>query len=381
MPSVWIETRKTPGGERYRVVWREVVFDAQGRPGKGRRMKGLQVSDPVRADKQKMAKIAELEDIEAGLKPKGPIMSWGEAAAQYLAYAEMRSPKSYRHLIKPAVDQFTAFVGPTFLADNIDAKVFIAYERHLRALEPKNKKGGRYEVNTIRRLLKDVRTAVRFAHNNGWTRHVPKLPIPRGRASERLPTGAEVDSLRRAVALEYRLPIWFLACTGFRLNEMLAVDGRDFRFNDEDPREEGYWEVKAQILKRQPDDPVQVKVLPLQPSLVRELGLPRPPGRVFKISAKGLQEAMARACEVLGIERISPHDLRHYWATTYMEKSGDMAGLMQMGGWKDADSVMRYQHLTRGRSKAILSMDFVRSDPEEPPRPGHSPSSDAVLRS
>lgn len=357
--SVWIETRQTPKGRRYRVIWRDVVFDSNGQPKKGRRVKGLQVESPRIVEDQRRAKVEELEAIAAGLKPRSPIMTWVDAAAQYLAYAEMRAPKSYRHLIKPAVDAFTDFVGPSFLADNIDAKVFIAYERHLRSLEPKNRKGGRYEANTIRRFLKDVRTAVRFAHNNGWTRHVPKLPIPRGRTSERLPTPVEVDQIRRAVALEYRLPIWFLACTGFRLNEMLSIDGHDFRYNDEG----GYWEIKAQILKRQEDDLSKVKVLPIQPALAQELGLPLNPGKVFKISANGLQVAMARACEVLGIEPTSPHDLRHYWATTYMEKTGDLAGLMQMGGWKDPDSVMRYQHLTRGRSKAILTMEFVKTDP------------------
>lgn len=378
MPSVWVETRNTPKGERYRVVWREVIFDVQGRPGKGPRRKLPQVSDPVRADKQKLAKISELEDIEAGLKPKARLRVWGDVAELYLSHAKMRIPKSYPHLVKPAVDQFTAFVGAGCMADNIDSTTFIAYEKHLRGLEPKNKPGELYKGNTVRRLLKDLRTCLRFAHKHGWMRELPRLSLPPAQDSERLPSRDELSQLQDVLEPQYRTPFRLAACTGLRLNELLKADGKDFRWNGD----EGYWEIKVRILKRKEDDPTKVKVVPIQPFLASDIGLPRPPGMIFKIKPNAMEKAVSRACQKVGItDPITPHDLRHYWATHLMEETGDLYGLMRLGGWKDIKSVLKYQHLTRGRSKAILGIDFIPTGPGEPPQDDASPSKLESLRS
>lgn len=377
MPSVWIETRPTPKGERYRVVWRDVVFDADGRPLNGPRRKLPQVSDAVRAEKQKLAKISELEDIEAGLKPKARLRTWGEIARLYKDHAQMRIPASYDHLTKPAVDTFTAFYGESSLADNIDGTVLIAYEKRLRQLEPKNKPGEVYKPNTIRRLLKDLRTCLRFAYKQGWMREPPKISLPEAQDSERLPTPEEVARIHADLAEPYKLAVHTLACTGLRLGEFERLDGGQFYWN----AGENHWDMKVRILKRKESDPTKIKVVPIQAPLAKALGLPRQPGRIYPFHGDALEKAMARACEKLGIELVTPHDLRHYWATHYMIETGDLYGLMRTGGWKDLKSVMKYQHLTKGRSKAILGIEFLKAGPTEPPRAATSPSTDAVLRS
>jgi integrase len=89
-------------------------------------------------------------------------------------------------------------------------------------------------------------------------------------------------------------------------------------------------------------------------------------GKLFDVSRNSLQSAFHDAAVNLGLPRTRIHDLRHTWATRFMERTGDLYALMRLGGWKDLKSVEKYQHLTRGRSKAVLSLNFGIDTPMPP---------------
>ncbi|MCB0108720.1 MAG: tyrosine-type recombinase/integrase [Caldilineaceae bacterium] len=44
----------------------------------------------------------------------------------------------------------------------------------------------------------------------------------------------------------------------------------------------------------------------------------------------------------VGIDGLSPHDCRHYWATRAIQKGTDPFALMQAGGWNSLSTVRRY---------------------------------------
>ena len=44
----------------------------------------------------------------------------------------------------------------------------------------------------------------------------------------------------------------------------------------------------------------------------------------------------------IGLPTLSPHDLRHYWATTAARNKPDLKSLQQAGGWSSPAMPMRY---------------------------------------
>ena len=74
------------------------------------------------------------------------------------------------------------------------------------------------------------------------------------------------------------------------------------------------------------------------------------------VSAHSTLRAWHTACERAGIDNLTPHDLRHTWAT-WMRRYGklDEIGLVSTGRWSSPKSVARYAHAAP--SEAALAVD------------------------
>jgi integrase len=74
-----------------------------------------------------------------------------------------------------------------------------------------------------------------------------------------------------------------------------------------------------------------------------------PYGKPIQLRAGGggqMQSAFNRARDAAGLGRdVTPHVLRHTWATWYYAQTRDFGGLMDLGGWSKADMANRYRKL------------------------------------
>jgi len=61
-----------------------------------------------------------------------------------------------------------------------------------------------------------------------------------------------------------------------------------------------------------------------------------------RMSTRAINKRVGALGEAVGIEKLSPHDLRHYWATRAIEKGTDPFALQQAGGWNSLTTVRRY---------------------------------------
>lgn len=66
---------------------------------------------------------------------------------------------------------------------------------------------------------------------------------------------------------------------------------------------------------------------------------------------KSIRTSFDTACAKAGLVGITPHDLRHTWASRLGEKGVDDRTLQELGGWKTLKMVERYSH-TNDRRKA-----------------------------
>ena len=55
--------------------------------------------------------------------------------------------------------------------------------------------------------------------------------------------------------------------------------------------------------------------------------------------------AWKRSLKRAGIEQFRFHDLRHTWASWHVMKGTSLQELMELGGWKSYEMVLRYAHL------------------------------------
>jgi integrase len=81
-------------------------------------------------------------------------------------------------------------------------------------------------------------------------------------------------------------------------------------------------------------------------------------------SSSAWDEAKRRA----GIEAFRFHDLRHTWASWHVQSGTSLQELMELGGWKSYEMVLRYAHLAPEKLKSVaqrierrLSADILQN--------------------
>jgi integrase len=67
-----------------------------------------------------------------------------------------------------------------------------------------------------------------------------------------------------------------------------------------------------------------------------------PTGLLFDMSTRTMAYHVKRMGEAIGIDGLSPHDCRHYWATQAARTMGDPFRLQEAGGWNSLQMPRRY---------------------------------------
>lgn len=148
----------------------------------------------------------------------------------------------------------------------------------------------------------------------------------------------------------------YVGC-GLRASEAVFADGRDFApdlsqmtvqgtawEDDEGAEAKGYEGTKG-FYSRTVKIPPRAReflmpVVSLEPgrALVNSRGLPWS-------DRNGPRKMLETACRKAGVRPLTPHVLRHTWATWHYAVHKDRLALMNLGGWTDDDLIKRYVHL------------------------------------
>ncbi len=75
---------------------------------------------------------------------------------------------------------------------------------------------------------------------------------------------------------------------------------------------------------------------------------------------KSVRKPLATAIRKAGIDKATFHDFRHSWASWMSEASVDPYTIMEIGGWSNMKTLMRYLHRTRAqRQQAMEQIDGI----------------------
>ncbi len=268
-----------------------------------------------------------------------PSATFADAA---LSYVEGGGSKRF---LRPVVEHF----GETPLA-RIDQD---AIERGARKVYPNATAATRN-----RQFFTPASAVLHHAAKRGWAA-APILERPKVKdAPFRWLTPEEAERLIAASSAHLRPLIVFMLYSGARSGEALALDWRDVDLD------RGH----ASFLKTKNGE---ARGVPLHRRVIAELanlshregpvfrrpdGLPyaSPKGGEDTSSGSRIKKAFRGAARRAGLADVSPHDLRHTWATWFYQTNRDLTALQKLGGWKSVQMVLRYTHTDASEHAASI---------------------------
>jgi integrase len=256
--------------------------------------------------------------------------NWQDAVVQYLEdNVEKRSLRDDKdHLLK--LDPYL--------------RGFRLRDLNMNALRPfiqaRKQKDG-VANSTVNRALEIVRRILYVARDEwGWIVRVPKIRMlkePKRRV--RFLDDEEANRLM-AVLPEHLAPVVrFALATGCRMSEILRMEWSRVDFDR-----------RVAWLDPGTTKNGDGRGLPLNRDAVLSLRSVQSQNDRWCFTYKGKRmlkvgSAWKRALKRAGIEQFRFHDLRHTWASWHVMNGTTLQELMELGGWKSFEMVLRYAHL------------------------------------
>lgn len=220
-----------------------------------------------------------------------------------------------------------------------------------------------YARSTIARRAAAVRTFYRFAARRGLVARNPASLLTSPKLGTRLPTvlkAREADSLVEAAgngdawAARDRALLELLYGCGLRVSEACGLDAADIDPGGGRVRVLGKGGREREVpLGEAAGDALTVYLARAREQAPPKAGDPaalfrnRRGKRLSPRDARAVVEKYRRL--VLSERRVSPHTLRHSFATHLMEGGADIRAVQELLGHASLSSTQRYTHVSRGR--------------------------------
>ena len=222
------------------------------------------------------------------------------------------------------------------------------------------------EASSVARNLTAVRMFHRFLVGEGFTQHDPTEHIKPPKLGRKLPSVLniyEIERLMLATDLETPLGIRdralleILYGAGLRVSELLSLSRSDLFFDMEVIRVFGKGSRERVVpIGSEGVAWVTTYLNTIRPTLVK----PHSGNEVFlnfrgrKLSRMGVWKILKQYVKVAGIEKqVSPHTMRHSFATHLLEGGADLRAVQEMLGHADISTTQIYTHVDREYLKEV----------------------------
>jgi integrase len=280
------------------------------------------------------------ETLEGRDREETGDFAWPQAVVRYLReYTEKKSLSDDRDHLKK--------LAPYLRAHRLDAI-------DMNALQPfisdRKEKDG-VQNATVNRALEIVRRILNLAHQDWrWIRAAPKIRMlkePRRRV--RFLRRGEAQRLLDAMPKHMKPIVRFALATGCRAGEIFGLEWSRVDFAR-----------KVAWLDHGATKSGDGRGIPLNSDAIAALQstLGHHPRWCFTFAGERIRKsstAWPKARRRAGIEDFRFHDLRHTWASWHMQNGTSMPELMELGGWKSYEMVLRYAHLAPDKLSAVAS--------------------------
>ena len=256
--------------------------------------------------------------------------TWQEAAVRYVRESK---DNSNHEDIRAHLRKLDPFLAGKRLRDiNMDALWPFIYDR---------RDNDRVANATINRALEVVRRILHLARDEwGWLERFPKVRLLREpKRRVRFLTREEADRLLAALPSHLRPVVQFGLSTGCRMREILRLAWSRV-------------DLKRRVAWLDPGTTKngEGRGIPLNREALLALRAVEGVHPHWCFTYEGhpfdrVGSAWGRSLKRAGITGFRFHDLRHTWASWHVMSGTSLQELMELGGWKSYEMVLRYAHL------------------------------------
>jgi integrase/recombinase XerC len=299
--------------------------------------------------------------------------------AQFLKYLEYERNFSAHTVRNYAADlvHFQAFLAaaaglgpepdPAALADRLRAVTPLdlrAYLADLRRVD--------YSRATIARKIATLRSFYKFLARKGIVGGNPVKVIRTPRQEKRLPKFLEPDDVSRLLSqphgddllsLRDAAMLEVLYSTGMRVSELVGLNTEDIDPLGECVRVRGKG-------KRERMAPLGSYALAaIEKYMAVRNGLVSRDNRTvfinrhgLRINVRSVRRKLSKYLAMAGLDpNVSPHTLRHSFATHMLERGADLRAVQELLGHRSLSTTQIYTHVTAGRLKEIYELAHPRA--------------------
>lgn len=230
--------------------------------------------------------------------------------------------------------------------------------------------GSGYQRSTIGRKLSAVRSFLRYLQRDGIIKSNPAEGLRGLRHSKSLPRFLDVAQAADLVtapsdsspqALRDKAILEILYSTGLRVSELAGLDFTDVDFDSEMVLAKG----KGKKERIVPMGGKAVKAL--RNYLKARAAPPRNTSPLFlnrfgkRLSGRGVRRVVGKYARSKGLPHVSPHTLRHSFATHMLDKGADLRAVQELLGHANISTTQIYTHLTTEGLKRIYASAHPRT--------------------
>jgi tyrosine recombinase XerC len=260
-------------------------------------------------------------------------------------------------------EMFKAFLGDRDIG-TIDHLVL---RRFLAELRTKN-----YAKRTVARKLASLRSLFRFLYREGLIKKNPITAISTPKLDKKLPIFLDVDKVAKLLqcppddniaGLRDRALMETLYSTGIRVSELVGLDVDDVDFISGVVKVFGKGSKERIVPIGEPAlKAIRKYIDKRQEEKVKDndaIFLNKSQRRLSDRSVRRVINKHIRTCSI--VEKISPHSLRHSFATHLLDRGADLRSVQELLGHMNLSTTQIYTHVTMKRMTEIYNKAHPRA--------------------
>ena len=222
------------------------------------------------------------------------------------------------------------------------------------------------DIATIQRKLSSIRSFFRFLYNRSYVRHNPALLLTNPKSKKRVPKFIHLDQVNRLVDfkldnfIDYRdralIEVFF--STGCRTSELRNASLKNVDLKKGTIKVLGKGDYERIVYLGSHAIKFLNKYLKFRKMKFNELK-----GAIFvnsngkKLTRKGIYFIIKKRAKNAGFfDFISPHTLRHSFATEMLDRGADIKSVQDLLGHKNISTTQIYTHTSKEKLKNIYEM-------------------------
>ena len=283
---------------------------------------------------------------------------------KFINYLKIEKNVSNHTIINYTIDlkAFSLFLGEA----DISSVDHLALRRFLAEL-----RGRSYSKRTIARKLASLRSFFKFLYREGHIKSNPITAISSPKLDKKLPKFLDIGKVTKLIlspdlgtlsGLRDRAILETLYSCGIRVSELVGLDMDDIDFISGVIKVLGKGRKERMVpIGDMALDSIRkyTEGRPVRAKEKKAVFLNSRGGRLTDRSVRNVIDKHIHACSA--DEKISPHSLRHSFATHLLDKGADLRSVQELLGHMNLSTTQVYTHVTMERLKNVYDKAHPRA--------------------